>query len=66
LGISELFQIIIGATISKYFNGRRITVNFLLVLICVPLEIVQFLVQLFVKDYSTEKNLSPTFYLNAL
>lgn len=36
---SELIQIFIGAWIFKKFNGRRIKLNFFLVVICIPIEI---------------------------
>ena len=41
---SELFQILIGGTIFKYFNGRRIRVSFILVSICIPVELAKFIV----------------------
>jgi len=36
-----LFQILIGLTIFKLFNGRRIALNVLLIVLCIPIEIAQ-------------------------
>jgi hypothetical protein len=37
---SETIQILFGFLITRYFNGRRLKLNFYLLSICVPLEIV--------------------------
>ena len=36
---SEIIQIAIGWLILRFFNGRRIKINFILIAICIPLEI---------------------------
>jgi hypothetical protein len=59
-----MIQIVIGWLILKYFNGRRIKINFILMAICIPLEITQFLVQYFSTTYSKIGQLTPNFYLN--
>jgi hypothetical protein len=65
-----LIQIIIGFLMYKYYNGRRITINFILVLICVPIELAQFFVQAFVtsgdNDFSKDGKYTANFYLNCL
>ena len=50
----------------RYYNGRRITINFILILILVPLELVQFFVQMFVNDFSKEGKYTANFYLNGI
>ena len=39
LFFSEIIQIAIGWLILRFFNGRRIKINFILIAICIPLEI---------------------------
>ena len=61
-----MFSILIGLTIYKYSNGRRITINLALILIIIPIEIVQFITQMLYSEYSSaHENLSSNFYLNA-
>lgn len=54
----------------RYYNGRRITINFILIVICVPIELAQFIVQAFVTtgedDFSSGGKYTANFYLNAL
>lgn len=44
----------------------RIKINFILIAICIPLEIAQFIVQYYSKSFSTQDQLTPNFWLNAV